>query len=581
MRSNLAQSGHNFSTSRRVANLPKCSLPAVAIGGLKPGFLSALCWTRTGAPSKLDLVIRTIAPSEQSPAMPQFFAHSATGMNPVARKVLLCVVVVAIALRATTSLASELRAGAAKVDITHPDGPVSGPLFAKALIISDGEKSIALVTLDVVSLGEIGYIKNDFLPKLRARIDRELHIPPEHVVVNTSHCHGRPCSDALERTFQAVIAASEILTPVHIGVGAGHEDRVSENRRLKLKSGKEADVRHAYALPPDEEIAEIGPIDPQIGILRLDAPDGHNVAVLYNFACHPIQGMPDGGNTSDMTGFASQVIEDNLDEGAIALFFQGCGGDINPVYYKDVNHPRSAEMLGNVLGLSTLKAIRAIKTNADSRLTVMNDTISLPRADLAQRIVEVESEQLRLARSLGGTSLNLKTFLALAAKYDMSPDFPSYYSHLYMQEEALGRNDLSRLDAENRRNMQAYVRNVYTMEQLTRVNTNLALLKKHHAQNVAAGSRTVEVEVVGLRIGDFVLVTFPGELTVPIGLGIKERSPHANTFVAGYTNGYIYYCPTAEQLLNRGNAQEDSDCILAPQWQEQFEMHVAELLKRL
>ena len=482
---------------------------------------------------------------------------------------------------AGTTHAAELRAGAAKVDITHPDGPVSGPLFSKALVISDGETSVALVTLDVVSLGEIGYIKNDFLPKLRARIESELRIPPEHVIVNTSHCHGIPCDDALERTFQAVKAASEKLTPVHVGVGAGHEDRVSENRRLKLKSGKEADVRHAYALPPDEEIAEIGPIDPQIGLLRLDAPDGRTVAVLYNFACHPIQGMPDGGNTSDMTGFASQVIEDNLDEGAIALFFQGCGGDINPVYYKDVNHPRSAEMLGNVLGLSTLRSVREISTSADARLTVINDTISLPRADLAQRIVEVESEQLRLAQSLGGTSLNLKTFLSLAAKYGESPEFPSYYSHLYMQEEALGRSDLSRLDAENRRNMQAYVRNVYTMEQLTRVNTNLALLKKHHAQNVAAGSRTIEVEVVGLRIGEFVLVTFPGELTVRIGLGIKERSPHPHTFVAGYTNGYIYYCPTVEQLANRGNAQEDSDCILAPEWQEVFESHVAGLLKRL
>ena len=77
------------------------------------------------------------------------------------------------------------------------------------------------------------------------------------------------------------------------------------------------------------------------------------------------------------------------------------------------------------------------------------------------------------------------------------------------------------------------------------------------------------------------MITFPGELTVPIGLGIKERSPHPNTFVAGYTNGYIYYCPTAEQLKNIGGAQEDSDCILDPEWQELFEIKVTELLNRL
>ena len=77
------------------------------------------------------------------------------------------------------------------------------------------------------------------------------------------------------------------------------------------------------------------------------------------------------------------------------------------------------------------------------------------------------------------------------------------------------------------------------------------------------------------------LVTFPGELTVQIGLNIKRASPHELTFVAGYTNGYIYYAPTAEQLANPGAAQEDCDCLLAPAWQEIFERKVAEMLGRL
>ena len=114
------------------------------------------------------------------------------------------------------------------------------------------------------------------------------------------------------------------MVPVNVGAGVGHEDRIMENRRLKLKNGKEADVRHAYSLPPDEEVAGVGPVDPEIGILRLDRKDGQTLAVVYNFACHPIQGVPSGGNTADITGFASQVIEDNLSDGAIALFLQGC-----------------------------------------------------------------------------------------------------------------------------------------------------------------------------------------------------------------------------------------------------------------
>jgi hypothetical protein len=68
---------------------------------------------------------------------------------------------------------------------------------------------------------------------------------------------------------------------------------------------------------------------------------------------------------------------------------------------------------------------------------------------------------------------------------------------------------------------------------------------------------------------------------VQIGLNIKSHSPHKPTFIAGYTNGYIYYAPTSEQLQNVGGAQEDSDCILAPEWQELFETKALQMLQEL
>jgi hypothetical protein len=316
-------------------------------------------------------------------------------------------------------------------------------------------------------------------------------------------------------------------------------------------------------------------------VLRLDREDGRTLAVVYNFACHPIQGVPSGANTSDITGFASQVIEDNLSEDTVALFVQGCAGDINPTFYKDVDHPRSAQPLGNMLGLSTLKAVRNIKTRPDSRLRVINEQMELPRADLTERIALMDQRQSELLQSLRGTSLSLKTFIPLVVKYKLSADFPSYYSHRYLHDRRMGRDDLEKLDSENRRNMDLYIRNIHTMETLTRMNTNLSLLRKHQARNVAAGKRTITVELVTLRVGDFVLTTFPGELTVQIGLSLKENSPHDLTFVAGYTNGYIYYSPTAEQLRNVGGAQEDSDCLLAPQWHGLYEAKATELLQQL
>lgn len=483
---------------------------------------------------------------------------------------------------AQAEAAAELLAGVGKVDITRLDaGPANDPLHVRALVIKQSDTMAAIVTVDAVAIGEIGYIDNQYLGTVRSRVQKELGIAPTNVMINASHCHGIPCRDVDERTVQAISMAASNLVPVTCGVGHGHEDRIMENRRLKLKNGREIDVRHAYSMPRDEDVAEVGPIDPEIGILRLDREDGRVLAVVYNFACHPIQGVPSGGNTADITGFSSSVIEDNLDDGTVALFVQGCGGDINPVFYKDSSLPRDAEPLGNMLGLSTLKAVRGVQCATDDRLKILNQVIALPRADYEERIGVMEEERDTLLESLGGTTLNFRSFLPLAVKYRMSEEFPSYYSHRYLHEKTLKRNHLAKLDSDNRRAMAQYLANIQTMEQLTRIQTNLRLLRKHQKQLIASGSRTLDVELVAIRVGDFVMLTFPGELTVRIGLNLKLASPHSDTFIAGYTNGYIYYAPTAQQLLNVGGAQEDSDCLLAPEWQEIFETTALQMLKKL
>lgn len=497
------------------------------------------------------------------------------------RTLFVVLVLVASSLGQEPRSAAPLKAGVARIEITNKQAsPFSDPLFVKALVLQQGETKVVLLTLDAVAVGEIGHIGNDYLSKVRARLQKELSIEPKHVVVNASHCHGIVCADVDEKSVQAVKEAHANLVPVKVGVGSGMETRVSENRRLKLKSGKVVDSRHAYALPADDEVAEVGPIDPRIGLLRLDRLDGRTLAVVYQFACHPIMGTPTGGNTADMVGYASRAIEENL-PGATALFLQGCGGDINPIRYKDVHQPRDAETLGNLLGLSTLRAVRQVRCDGPNTLRIQNSDLDLPRADHSQRIDEVRAEIAKLTKSFQGTSLNLRSFLELANKYNLSKEFPSYYAHLYLTEKAQGREDLQKLDEANRRNLRAYIENVMTMESLTRAQTNLALLEKHEARNRAAGRKPLTVEVVGLRVGDFALITFPGELTVQIGLNVQKSSPGKFTFVSGYTNGYIYYTPTAEQLKNSGGAQEDSDCLVAPEWEQKFYDRVAEVLKRL
>jgi hypothetical protein len=67
------------------------------------------------------------------------------------------------------------------------------------------------------------------------------------------------CADVELRTVQVVKNAYRNMVPWKVGAGRGQENRIMENRRLKLKDGSESDVRHAYSLPRDEDVAGIGP----------------------------------------------------------------------------------------------------------------------------------------------------------------------------------------------------------------------------------------------------------------------------------------------------------------------------------
>ena len=476
-----------------------------------------------------------------------------------------------------------LFAGAAKVDITRdPTLPRSDHMYARVLVLRQGDTTVAIVGLDVVAIGGIGPIDDGYLGRVREQVRDRLGILPGNVVVNASHCHGIVAADVDERTVQAIAEAKANLVPVKVGCGVGYEDRIMQNRRVTLTDKRQADERHAYSLPADADVAAVGPVDPKIGVLRLDRLDGTPLAVVYQFACHPIMGTPaTAGNTADLTGYASRAIEENLGPGTVAVFLQGCGGDINPIGYKDVHRPRHAGPLGDRLALSTLKAVRGIETQANPTLKCVRETITFPRADTTERIDALSVEQARLVGSLRGTTLDYKSFQSLVLKYGLFPSHPSAPAHRYLHEKQRGRVDWTKLDEENRRNMEAYLANVRTMEALTRTRTNLALLERHYKAALDAGRKPVPVELVGLRVGNFRLLTFPGELTVQIGLNVQKADGRPTTFVSGYTNGYIFYAPTADQLRNPGSAQEDCDCILAPEWQAQFEARAVEILKGL
>lgn len=162
--------------------------------------------------------------------------------------------------------AAELLAGTARIDITdHKAGPVNDPSYAKALVLKSGDTTAVLITLDAVAVEEIGRIGPGLLTTVRTALAKDASIAPSNVIINASHCHGIVRTDTAQLVIQAVLEAAQKMVPVTAGAGSGLENRISENRRIKLKDGSEVDMRRAYSLPRDEDVASVGPIDPQVG----------------------------------------------------------------------------------------------------------------------------------------------------------------------------------------------------------------------------------------------------------------------------------------------------------------------------
>lgn len=161
-------------------------------------------------------------------------------------------------------------------------------------------------------------------------------------------------------------------------------------------------------------------------------------------------------------------------------------------------------------------------------------------------------------------------------KYAIDPEYPSNAAYAYKQEEATGQKSLRELDAENKKRIDMYRQCVENMDKLITVCTNIELIKRQG--KLEAEPISTEVQVV--KIGDFVLVTFPGEIFAEVGLRIKKQSPFPNTFIASCTNGSIGYAPATADY-GKEPAYEDALTRLAPQWQEVYEKKVLEMLGRL
>jgi neutral ceramidase len=283
--------------------------------------------------------------------------------------------------------AALLRAGVAKVDIT-PGGselmwgfedrttPANGtidPLYARVLVLEAGGKRLALVTVDLGrSFGPAS------MRRLREAAARSNNI--SCLLVTASHTHSAPVirddypgepppweRRALDRIVHAIDEAAGKLEDAQIGTGTGSV-YVAHNRLRENADGSIAWFERNLTKVPT------APVDPTVSVLRVDRAGGGPLAVLVNYACHPVVfGSDNLRYSADFPAAMNRTVERELGGGTLSFFLQEAPGDLNPYYAVtplEQDAARWRDWTGERLGHEAARVAKEIATKANPASTL-------------------------------------------------------------------------------------------------------------------------------------------------------------------------------------------------------------------
>jgi neutral ceramidase len=192
---------------------------------------------------------------------------------------------------------------------------------ATCVVFDNGAARLAFLALDILALRPAEHL--DFL---RAAAT-EAGIPPQHLMVNSSHTHyaptiGRKGSYTTlfkERTGALFQAAVDDLEPAVLDYAVG-------SCTMGI-SKRQADAKGQIGMRPDPHRQ----IDPDVPVLRVLSSDGAVRVVLFGYACHPTTVGPPAWDlvNPDYPGFARDWIAAAY-PGSTPVFLQGCAGDVKP-----------------------------------------------------------------------------------------------------------------------------------------------------------------------------------------------------------------------------------------------------------
>jgi len=240
------------------------------------------------------------------------------------------------------------RASAVKVDITPKTpqwlmgyGPrtstgVHDPIFHRILAMDDGQTQFYLISSDLCLFSPGLY------DEVAERLHKDLGIDSRNVWWSVTHSHSTPeigprgiykallgrsdhewdhayTASVTDGLIDGVKQARAKLEAARIGIGAG-VSMANINRRAK-------DVDGSVSLGLNPE----GPVDRQLGIIRLDRPDGSPIAVAVNYAMHgTVLGPSNLEISGDAPGAVTAYLEQKL--GVPVLYVNGAAGNLAPIY---------------------------------------------------------------------------------------------------------------------------------------------------------------------------------------------------------------------------------------------------------
>jgi len=422
-----------------------------------------------------------------------------------------------------------------------PIQAIESDLTATVLVLSDGDSKVVVIGVDlcITSVPEAG--------RLRSAVAEALGTPVSHVLLNLSHVHSSPAlpefmamTDSTEdvpfRTryehdlrrwlAEAAVEADCRLQPARIGAGWG-ESAIGVYRR-ELRDG-----RDVLGEVPDH------PIDPSVGVIRVDDLDGDPIAVVFRYSAHPVtMGSRSQVASPDYPGPAREVLERNL--GGLALFLQGCGGNVNPrvgIGY-EVDCRDTKNRVGLELGGEALKVAAGLRTTtrAGERRPLGN----------VPNILFTPWEPVH-----GDTCTHLAaTETTVPLEFDELPS-------LEQAREILAHWQRTREERVGGDALDWEIRSAKKYE----------LWATKLVAAVEDGHPTHDLHIQAIRVNDVVIAAMDMEVFFETGLEIHDRSPLPDTFVLGYTNGCFGYLPRGKDYPEGGWKIDESYAVpdLIPQ----------------